>query len=763
MKFFRSISSLIFCLSLSFCADAQEPYKIIPTNKKGISKILFNAAGDQLFISAATKIYRLGVKTEKISTEYEHEWNVVDFSVSADDKRLFSTDGYIQLWDINGSLTERDLGKFSTIRLTTANPDNSGFAFSSKFNLRYYETVSGALQSYKTDNLVITTLAFNDNGPYMAVGYEANGFDIWDVEKKMLVSTFKQKTEEITCFAFSPDAGIVYAGTRDGRIIHWDIASEQVRYDVAGDGTPILAIYQVNKYMILSVDAKGYIGVRESQTGKSVTQLQIENEPFRCLALSPKTLTVAFARSDGDLVLHDLTRYINFSGILSYQILDTINTYVRSQLIDWQEKGKYEKSADYLERVTPENREKKIEELTREITNTCGINLVKSGLQNLRYDPDNELFQLSFEHLKPVYIAVPIEEAPSFEQNADNLEFREIQLMLDDNELLIGALTVRNPENQKIYSTTNNTPATFTMTRVAVNVDDVKIQIPVTEVTGQQVTTQRVIDTAPADVDQNIPETGRITGNVYALVIGNEDYTSFQETLTAEINVDYALNDADIVSKYLNSTFGIPGKNITTLKNATYGQMMRAINKLEVISEISGSEARFIFYYSGHGIPDEKTKEAYLMPVDASATTLESAIKLNDVFSKLTNHPSLGVIAIVDACFSGGGREEGLLAMKSVRIKPADSQLKGKLVVLASSTGEESSGVYRQKHHGLYTYYLLKKLQVSQGEATLKELTDYLRETVELESVLVNNKRQTPQVLVSQDVEQEWATWRLIE
>jgi len=199
------------------------------------------------------------------------------------------------------------------------------------------------------------------------------------------------------------------------------------------------------------------------------------------------------------------------------------------------------------------------------------------------------------------------------------------------------------------------------------------------------------------------------------------------------------------------------------LKNATYGQMMRAINKLEIISEISDGESELILYYSGHGLPDETTNEAFIMPVDASATTLESAISLNDIFQKLTTFPSKRVIAVIDACFSGGGRNQGLVAMKSVKIKPSAPSLKGNLVVLSSSTGEESSGVYREKQHGMFTYYFLKKLQESKGDIGMKELADYIQDKVELESVIINNKRQTPQVLYSPDVEGVWEMWRLVE
>ena len=264
------------------------------------------------------------------------------------------------------------------------------------------------------------------------------------------------------------------------------------------------------------------------------------------------------------------------------------------------------------------------------------------------------------------------------------------------------------------------------------------------------------------DVDKNIP-LNKKNPNIYALVIGNQDYSSYQTNLSSEVNVDYAINDADIFRDYLISTLGAPEKNVYHLSNATFSQILQYLTKLETIAEIKEGEAELFFYYSGHGFPDENTKEPYLIPVDASATNLESAIKLEDVYKKLTNYSSKRIIAIIDACFSGGGRNKGLLAMKSVKIKPSAPSLNGNLVVFSSSTGEESSGVYREKQHGMFTYYFLKKLQESAGDISIKELANYIQEKVELESVIINNKRQTPQVLYSPDVEGDWETWRLVE
>ena len=44
----------------------------------------------------------------------------------------------------------------------------------------------------------------------------------------------------------------------------------------------------------------------------------------------------------------------------------------------------------------------------------------------------------------------------------------------------------------------------------------------------------------------------------------------------------------------------------------------------------------------------------------------------------------------------------------------------GNLVVLSAAKGVETAYSYKEKGHGLFTYFLLKKLQETQGDLTLK-------------------------------------------
>jgi len=266
-----------------------------------------------------------------------------------------------------------------------------------------------------------------------------------------------------------------------------------------------------------------------------------------------------------------------------------------------------------------------------------------------------------------------------------------------------------------------------------------------------------------SDVDLNIPVTSRVNADTYVVAIGNEDYSSYQTGLNNESNVEGAVNDATIFSRYCIQTLGVPEKNVVLRTNATLGQMRQAIMKLVTLTQLKEGKASLIFYYSGHGLPDEETHDPYLIPVDISGSDVKSAISLEGLFKDLTRYPAKKVTVILDACFSGGARNQGLIALKGVKVKPKESTLTGNLVVMSSSSADESSTVYKEKGHGMFTYFLLKKLQETKGNVSYKILFDDISTKVRVESVTINNKNQTPQISGSPEVQQSWESWRFLD
>jgi len=266
-----------------------------------------------------------------------------------------------------------------------------------------------------------------------------------------------------------------------------------------------------------------------------------------------------------------------------------------------------------------------------------------------------------------------------------------------------------------------------------------------------------------SEVDKNVPINPIKNINKIALIIGNEDYSSRQNGMGSEINVAFATNDARIVKEYFTKTLGITENNVYFLTNATAGEMKKKINVVaEIIKKMEGA-AEFYFYYAGHGFPDEVTKTPYLIPVDVTASNLTDGINLYDMYRKFAESNPKKATIFLDACFSGGGRDAGLLAARAVKIKPKQEIITGNLVVLSATSEVQSALPYKVKQHGMFTYYLLKNLQDSKGNMDYKTLFNSVAKNVSIESLKVNEKAQDPQILFGLGVANYWENWNFME
>ena len=257
-----------------------------------------------------------------------------------------------------------------------------------------------------------------------------------------------------------------------------------------------------------------------------------------------------------------------------------------------------------------------------------------------------------------------------------------------------------------------------------------------------------------SDVDENIPVTNAKNSNTFALIIANENYHSVG-------GVQYALNDGSVFKKYCEQTLGIEPKKIHYLPNATGNQIKTEINWLQNVLSVFDN-ANAIFYYAGHGLPDESNRTSYLMPVDGVTQDLTTCYKLDDLYAMLGSMLANHVVIFMDACFSGSNRGEGMLkAARGVALKAKAGQPQGNMVVFSAAQGDETAYPYTEQQHGLFTYFLLKKLQETKGDVTCEELGNYIQINVKKQSILENNKSQTPCITPAADVSIEWKTWKL--
>lgn len=257
-----------------------------------------------------------------------------------------------------------------------------------------------------------------------------------------------------------------------------------------------------------------------------------------------------------------------------------------------------------------------------------------------------------------------------------------------------------------------------------------------------------------SDVDKNIPLSKQQSKTTFAVIIANENYQQVAQ-------VPFALNDGRVFQQYCEKTLGIPTQNIHFISDATINNIKQQVNWLSQVMKAYNGNARVIFYYAGHGVPDEKSKTAFLLPVDGNGSDITTGYKLDDLYQTLGGLPAQSITIFLDACFSGSKREEGMLASaRGVAIKVDKGQPTGNMVVFSAATGDETAYPNNNEGHGMFTYYLLKKLQETEGDVTYEELGNYINQNVSQQSIVLNGKSQTPTIIASPSVK-DWQLWKL--
>lgn len=261
-------------------------------------------------------------------------------------------------------------------------------------------------------------------------------------------------------------------------------------------------------------------------------------------------------------------------------------------------------------------------------------------------------------------------------------------------------------------------------------------------------------NTTLSDVDTNIPKTNSQGDDTFVLIIANEDYLFIDK-------VEFAIHDGETFKEYCIKTLGVPERQVRYCPNASYGIISGGVDWLRyALENFEGS--RGIVYYCGHGIPDEKTGEAYIIPVDGKGTNMATCISLNELYKTLAVTNADNITYFMDACFTGANKEGSMLvAARGVAREPKRETLSGKSIVFSASSGDETAMTYEEKGHGLFTYYLLKKLQETAGDVSYEDLADYISKNVKKYAFLLNEKPQNPVVATSPAATNIWREMRL--
>jgi len=236
--------------------------------------------------------------------------------------------------------------------------------------------------------------------------------------------------------------------------------------------------------------------------------------------------------------------------------------------------------------------------------------------------------------------------------------------------------------------------------------------------------------------------------NAYAIVIGIENYR--QKLPKAA----FAASDAKLMRDYLIRVLGYPEENVITLLNdrALKSDLEKYIDRW-LINNVE-SNGRVFIYYSGHGAPNAKTGDAYLVPYDGDPTFIaETGYPIARLYESLGKLKAGEITVILDSCFSGAGGRSVLAAGAKPLVMTINMPvIRRNMSVLTASAGDQISSAYAEKGHGLLTYFLLKGIKNEDvvkpdGSVKMDDLFGYVKPQVERIARKQFNNEQTPQLM----------------
>ncbi|CAN2040079.1 hypothetical protein GMMP15_1530042 [Candidatus Magnetomoraceae bacterium gMMP-15] len=246
--------------------------------------------------------------------------------------------------------------------------------------------------------------------------------------------------------------------------------------------------------------------------------------------------------------------------------------------------------------------------------------------------------------------------------------------------------------------------------------DNLVVQLKNFAVDRDEPKAQVVIEDIPdfvVDIEQNLPKTKMKNKDGIAVVIGNKNYQQTKK-------VDFAINDAMTMKKYLVEVIGYREGNVFFKKDAFKGDFETFFgtdknHRGKLYNAVKRNKSDVFIYYSGHGAPGQKDRRGYFVPVNADPQYVELAGYSADTFFKnLSKIRAKSFTVVLDCCFSGAELLKDVSPMNIEVDMPVQSLKNG--VILTSSKGTQFSSWYREKKHGMFTYFFLKAIHSKKAD-----------------------------------------------
>ena len=242
--------------------------------------------------------------------------------------------------------------------------------------------------------------------------------------------------------------------------------------------------------------------------------------------------------------------------------------------------------------------------------------------------------------------------------------------------------------------------------------------------------------------------------NAVAVIIGNQTYQGGTPA------VDYAINDAEAMKRYVIDILGYREGNVIDLRDATFAEFRSVFGTEQNFDEgklaqwIRPGKSDVIVFYSGHGVAGLEDQSGYLLPVDGDANRAETTgYSIDLLYKNLSKIKARSVTVFLDTCFSGQSPNGYLIKGASgLTVTAKEAIVPTKMTVLTAAQNDQVANWDHDAKHGMFTEYLLRALYGAadgkdfgngNGEVSLAEVRVYLEEEMSYQARRQFGRKQT--------------------
>ena len=236
-----------------------------------------------------------------------------------------------------------------------------------------------------------------------------------------------------------------------------------------------------------------------------------------------------------------------------------------------------------------------------------------------------------------------------------------------------------------------------------------------------------------------------------------------------------------MLAEYFVRTLGLPVRHVKVLHNAGRQEIKdNGIRWLKDIITAQKGDVHIILYYAGHGVSNEKFGP-YLVPsgIDVSKIRafrsktgnlpenivlkgkdaekiMNQCISLDTLTGWFNRVDALSYTFIIDASFNGiqrSGQQFFDIKKETKRARP--SRVRSDIVIFMAAEADKTAYSFIDQHHGFFTYYILKELKYTRGEATFRELFENVTKNQAYESSL-QGKLHEPTMIIGGKLGENW-------